>query len=55
MSDDKLQNHRDVSKRDNKVFVNWLSVNCVQAVSIEEAKKITEKIKKPISKAVEDE
>jgi hypothetical protein len=56
MSDDKLQNHRDASKRDSKVFVNWLQTNCVHAVPIEQVREITKDVKeKSVYKAVEDE
>lgn len=56
MSEDKLQNHRDASKRDSKVFINWLQTNCVHAVSIKEVREITKDIKEEsVDKAIEDE
>lgn len=55
MKQDRLQNYRNVAKRDNAVFFNWLSANCVKATSLEEVRKLTQNIKKPIRKVVRDE
>lgn len=55
MKHDRLINYRNVAKRDNKVFYNWLSTNCTNAKSPEEVRKLTQNIKKPIRKVVKDE
>ena len=53
--EDRLVNYRDVAKRNNDVFFNWIGQNCSKAVSIQEARKLTENIKQPIRKVVADE
>ena len=53
--EDRLVNYRDVTKRNTNVFFNWLSRNCLKAVSVEEARKLTQHIKKPIRKEVDNE
>lgn len=53
--EDRLINYRDVTKRNTGVFFNWLSCNCSKSVSLEEARKLTQHIKKPIRKVVDNE
>ena len=55
MKEDKLVNHRNAVKRDNKVFSNWLSANCSKAKPLEEVRKLTKDIKLSIGKAIKDE
>jgi len=57
MSEDKLQTHRSaekIGKESRQRFHDWLNSNCLKAVSHEEARKITAKIKKDIGKIVKD-
>ncbi|MFA5223633.1 MAG: hypothetical protein WC431_00480 [Candidatus Omnitrophota bacterium] len=57
MSEDKLQTHRSaekVGKESRQRFHDWLNSNCLKAVSHDEARKITGKIKKDIGKIVAD-
>ena len=56
MSEDKLQTHRSaekIGKESKQRFHNWLDSNCLKAVSHEEARKITSKIKKNIGNIIE--
>jgi hypothetical protein len=57
MSEDKLKNHRNAENQgeeSRKRFFEWLNSNCKNAVTPEEARKITSSIKKPISKIVKE-
>ena len=55
MKDDRLEIHRDASKRDNSVFFSWLSSNCVQAKPVSEVRKMMSDIKEPIREVTDDE
>jgi truncated hemoglobin YjbI len=55
MSEDKLKTHRNaekIGKESRDRFFEWLNTNCTKAVSHEEAREITRKIKKNIGDIV---
>lgn len=55
MSEDKLKIHRsadEMGKKSRDRFYEWLNTNCTKAVSHEEAREITRKIKKNLGDIV---